>query len=112
MCCSCVTPDMQPDYLIPENNWSRGKSCITNSIAFSKAPRRDRKTKRPKITKNQQFWDFWGAHGSGYMGLADITGATVGAQVPILSQKDHPTHPRGNRRVLQKAKFSSVFKCH
>ena len=46
-----------------------------------------------------QFWGFWGAHGTGYIGLAATTWVPMGTR--IVTQ----THHMGNKGVLEKIEF-------
>ena len=56
-------------------------------------------TKQPT---QRQFRGFWGGHGSGYMGLAATTWDPMGAQVPVLSLKDHPNPSQGRKEGFGK----------
>ena len=63
-------------------------------------------TKQPT---QQQFRGFWGAHGSGYMGVAATTWVPMGAQVPALSLNHHPNSSQGRRKGFRKkANFGNL----
>ena len=55
-----------------------------------------------KQSTQRQFRGFWGAHGSGYMGLAATTWVPMGAQVPVLSLNHHPNPYRGRQKGFGK----------
>ena len=63
-------------------------------------------TKQPT---QQQFWGFWGGHGSGYMGLAATTWVPMGAQVPVLSLNHHPNPSQGRQKGFRKRQISEIL---
>ena len=57
----------------------------------------------------QQFWGFWGAHGSGYMGPVATTWVPMGAQLPVLSPNDHPNPSYGQQKGFGKRRNLKIF---
>ena len=68
----------------------RKKSNFEKSLGAMKQP------------TQQQFWGFWRAHGSGYMGLVATTWVPMGAQVPVLSPNDQPNASQGRKKGYEK----------
>ena len=67
-----------------------------------------------RVIHTKQPPDVREAHGLGYMGPAATTWVPMGAQIPYCHQMITHTHPRGNKRVLEKVSFAKEkkLKCY
>ena len=63
----------------------------------------------PSSATKQPFAGFRGGHGTGYMGLSDITWVPIRAQVTVLSPNDHPNPSQGRQKGFGESQILENF---